>query len=38
MTTKDLMIRAKEESRSGMPDEQQRNDALRKMADMKGLL
>ena len=33
MTTKDLMIRAKEESRSGMPDEQQRNDALRKMAD-----
>ena len=33
MTTKDLMIRAKQEARSGMPDEQQRNDALRKMAD-----
>ena len=33
MNTKELMIRAKQEALSGVPDEQQRNSALRKMAD-----
>ncbi len=33
MTTKELMMRAKQEARAGVPDEQQRNEALRKMAD-----
>ena len=33
MTTKELMMRAKQEARAGVPDAQQRNDALRKMAD-----
>ena len=33
MTTKELMMRAKQEARAGVPDEQQRNEALQKMAD-----
>ncbi len=33
MTTKELMIRAKQEANSGVPDEQQRNEALECMAD-----
>lgn len=33
MTTKELMMRAKQEARAGVPDEQQRNEALQKIAD-----